>query len=383
MPQPSSAARGGALRDAGRLEEALDEFRTQMAATPDSVVMPYNAANILRLLGRTEEAVALYDQSLARNPHFAPAHHNRALALLQLSRWAEGFAEYEWRRKCPGFADDPRYRLPDPWQGEAIAGKTLYIFPELFQGDLIHFARFALLAERTGARVILGAPRSMHALLSTTSPTLGLADSDGAIPPYDRQVPLLSLPLLFGVKPTKVPVGRYLKADPARVERWRARIGTHGLKVGIVWQGSARVVGRSFALRDAVRALSDVPDLRLISLQKHGGLDQLADCPTVETLGDDFDSGPDAFVDTAAAMTCCDLVITPDTSTAHIAGALGVPTWIALHTPADWRWLERGDRTPWYPTARLFRQQTRGSWAGMFERMAAELRALRPDPPSA
>lgn len=368
----ATLAEADRLCAAGRLEEALELYRAA-AADPASAAMPYNIGNVLRLLGRTEEALAAYDAALAILPRFAVARHNRAYALLQLGRWQEGFREYEWRKACPTFVEDARYRLPRPWNGENVQGKTLYIFPELFQGDLIQFGRYALLAERIGARVILGAPPEMHALLGTMSATIGLVDAAAPAPDYDYQAPLLSLPLLFGTRPDKVPSGRYLRADPARIARWRERIGSHGLKIGIVWQGSAKATHRSFPLATAAEILGGVPDVRLISLQKHAGLEQLADCPAVETLGDDFDSGSDAFLDTAAAIACCDLFVTADTSTAHVAGAIGAPTWLALNTPADWRWLESGTTSPWYPTLRLFRQAEAGDWPSVFTDMRAAL----------
>lgn len=370
-------AEADGLYAAGRLDEALARYREAAATNPDSAAMPYNIANVLRLLGRTEEALAAYDASLARLPRFAVARHNRAVALLQLGRWQEGFREYEWRKACPEFVEDPRYRLPRPWQGESVEGKTLYIFPELYQGDLIQFGRYALLAERIGARVLLGAPPEMHALLRTMSPTLTLVDAAAPPPDYDFQAPLLSLPLLFGTTPDSVPRGQYLQAEPARVARWREHLGSDGLKIGIVWQGSAKAAHRSFPLALAAEALGAVPGVRLISLQKHAGLDQLAGCPKVETLGEDFDAGPDAFLDTAAAIRCCDLFVSADTSTAHLAGALAAPAWLALNTPADWRWLESGAATPWYPTLRLFRQHEPGGWAGVFAEMREVLVSAR------
>jgi hypothetical protein len=169
-----------------------------------------------------------------------------------------------------------------------------------------------------------------------------------------------------------------LGADADRVAAWRTRIGRHGRRIGIAWQGNPTAAaerGRSIPLRDFL-PLAQVPDVRLISLQKHHGVDQLAHLPEglrIETLGDDFDAGPDAFIDTAAVMQSLDLVITSDTSVAHLAGALGRPVWVALQHVPDWRWLLEGDDCPWYPTMRLFRQTARGDWRGVFERMAQQL----------
>jgi ADP-heptose:LPS heptosyltransferase len=168
----------------------------------------------------------------------------------------------------------------------------------------------------------------------------------------------------------------YLAAEPERVAMWRQRLGTHGFKVGIAWQGnptSQAEQGRSIPLGQFAR-LAQRPDLRLISLQRHHGLNQLDGTGGwLEQLGDDFDAGSDAFVDTAAVMECLDLVVSSDTAVPHLAGALGRPVWVALQRVPDWRWmLDRSD-TPWYPSMRLFRQQRRGDWDQVFADMAEAL----------
>jgi len=354
------------------LEAALAEYLATAEAEPESRAAPYNAGNMLRLLGRTREAVAAYEKALARAPNFSAARFNRAYCLLQLGEWTEGFREYEWRKATPTF-NDPRYRLPNPWRGEELGGKTLFIYPELYQGDLIQFSRYAILAERLGAKVILAAPTPMHALLRTLTPTIRLVEAD-ATPSYDYHVALMSLPLLFGTTPDRVPAGTYLKPGPERVAAWRQRIGAEGFKIGLVWQGSDRMPERFFPLAACVDALGSIPGVRLISLQKFAGLDQLDRCPSVEMLSD-FDTGPDAFLDTAAAISCCNLFVTADTSTAHVAGAIGAETWLAVPQPPDWRWLENRNDTPWYPSMRLFRQRQRGNWDSVFSDMAQEVRS--------
>lgn len=372
---------GEAHYQAGRFEAALDCFRGALSLNAESLALKFNVANTLRHLGRPREAITAYDAVLALAPRFAMAHHNRATCLLQIGELAAGFRGYEWRKACPGFADDKRYALPRPWRGEDLNGKTLYIYPELFQGDLIQFSRYALFAQQAGARVILGAPPAMHALLQTMSLGLTLVDQDAPAPEYDFQSAMMTLPALFGTTLETIPAAaHYLRPEPARVETWRKRIGIDGFKIGVAWQGSAAAVQRSFPLALAVQALASAPGVRLISLQKHNGLDQLALLPrgAVETLGDDFDPGPDTFVDTAAAMTCCDLFLTPDTSVVHVAGALGVRTWLALPQPGDWRWLEDRTDTPWYPSVRIFRQPAPGDWAGLFATVRKTLDADRP-----
>ena len=190
---------------------------------------------------------------------------------------------------------------------------------------------------------------------------------------------MMSLPLAFGTRletvPAEVP---YLRADAERVARWKRRIGGEGFRIGIAWQGRSKGkvdLTRSFALGE-LRGLSQIAGVRLISLQKDEGSEQLARLPEgmkVETLGEEFDAGPDAFVDSAAVMESLDLVISLDTAIAHLAGALARPVWVALKHVPDWRWLlDRAD-SPWYPTMRLFRQPARGDWKGVFGAMEREL----------
>lgn len=374
---------GGVLAGDGDFDGALAAFEAAAALNPASLAAHFNRGNVLRALGRVDEAIAAYDAAVALNGEFAIGHHNRAFCLLQAGRLAEGFAEYEWRVKAPTF-DDPRYGLSNRWTGdEDLAGKRLFVFPELFQGDLIQFSRYATMAAERGARVTLAAPAAMHDLLRGLSGDVELAD-EAATPDFDLQAPLMSLPHLFRTTLETLPGAvSYLSADPARIAKWRERIGDRGFKVGVVWQGStqphALPLARSFPLA-MLQSVGAIPGVRLISLQKVNGLEQLAGLPAgmiVETLGDDFDPGPDLFVDTAGAMMACDLVITPDTSTAHLAGALGVRTWVALPYVADWRWFMGRADSPWYPNTRLFRQAERGVWDDVFADMTGRLRAER------
>jgi Tfp pilus assembly protein PilF len=373
--------RGSLLKALGRQDEALAAYDHALSLDPQNVAALYNRGGALRDLGRVEEAVENYSQAIDLSPELAVAHHNRALCRLQLGDYLGGFEEYEWRKRFPTF-EDPRYGLERPWLGEPLQGKSLYVFPELYQGDLIQFARFVLAAERAGARVQMAAPRAMHALLQTLSPSIALLDQDQVAEAYDYQAALLSLPHSFKTSLETLPSEPYLHADPVRVARWREAIGPKGFKVGVIWQGGAAPdappLQRSFPLAE-LRGLAAVPDLRLISLQKVNGLEQLQSLPgdmKVENLGGGFDPGPDAFVDTAAAMTCCDLVITPDTSVAHLAGALGVTTWLALPAVADWRWMSGRSDSPWYPRLRIFRQTVPGDWTGVFGEMVEALKSL-------
>lgn len=373
-------ARGVALDEAGRFDEAVASYDAALALQPEDQILLFNRGNALRQLRRIPEAIESYRAAIRLQPDFPIAHHNLAICLLLDGQWAEGFEVYEWRKRCPDFEPDDAY-AGAAWTGaEPIAGKTLFIHPELFLGDLIQFSRYAQLAAERGAQVRLAAPVSMHRLLRGLTPSVEIVAKGDDPGPYDLHCALMSLPRAFGATVASVPArSPYLTAEPERVAAWAQRIGADGLRIGVCWQGStlpyAAPMQRSFPLA-ALAGIARLPGVRLISLQKHDGLDQLQTLPAgmaVETLGDDFDAGPDAFVDTAAAIASLDLVITADTAMAHLAGALGARTWIALPRLPDWRWLLEGEATPWYPTARLFRQSSPGDWAPVFAAMEREL----------
>jgi hypothetical protein len=251
------------------------------------------------------------------------------------------------------------------------------VFNDHGLGDTLQFCRYLPLMTAAGAQTTFVVPPKLHRLLSSgiRARCVGAAP-EGEV--FDSQIALSSLPRAFGTRlgtiPAEVP---YLRAEPDRVARWRARLGESGFRIGLVWQGNpdpAADRARSFPLA-ALGPVAALAGVRLIALQVGAALTQidLSPCP-VETLGPDFDAGPDAFLDTAAAIESLDLVISCDTSVAHLAGALARPVWIALKCDAEWRWLrERGD-SPWYPTARLFRQPQAGDWASVFSKMADALR---------
>jgi hypothetical protein len=221
--------------------------------------------------------------------------------------------------------------------------------------------------------------------MKTLTPPVEILPFKTAPETFDLHMPLMSMPLAFGTRPGDIPADApYLAAEPALVEKWRQRIGTEGFRIGICWTGSLVNAGmgidRSFALAE-LAPLAALPGVRLISLQKLDGLDQLASLPagmTVESLGEDFDAGDNGFVDSAAAMQALDLVISCDTAVAHLAGALGHPCWTALKHRPEWRWGQTGETSPWYPGMTLFRQTRDGDWGSVFNAMADRLKAQRP-----
>lgn len=312
---------------------------------------------------------------------FARANHALAtcvgFACLALGRSDEGIEHLRWsldQLEVPGRAWDGRSR---------IDGCTVLVLSDgLGLGDVIHFARYLLPLAAAGAKVVLRCPPRLKALLLDLPATV--IGDDEACPAHDRHCALETLFALLGppldVLPDAVP---YLHARPERVARWRERLRPDGrLLVGVVWQCSLPppgfVADRGFPLRH-LAGIAALPGVRLVALQRGFGVEQLLTLPpgmAVEDPGPDFDAGPDAFLDTAAVMECCDLILTCDTSTAHLAGALGRPVWVALKHAPDWRWFRDRADSPWYPTMRLFRQEREGDWAPVFARMTEAVRVV-------
>ena len=372
--------RAASLRQLKRLNEALASYDQAIALKPDLAEAFFSRGIVQQELKRLDEALASYNRAIAFKPDYAEAIWNRALGMLLLGRYEEGWRDYESRSTAKDFPSRwPDLEVPT-WQGEDLSGRHLLVLEEQGLGDTIQFVRYLpLLAERN-CKVTFLAPAKLVRLLRGSMQPVEIVSELKAGQEIDFHVALLSLPLRFnttlGSIPHKVP---YVRAEPELEARWKAQIGAHGFKIGIAWQGNPKIAeGRSIPLEQFV-PLSRVPGVRLISLQKHVGLDQLARLSkdaAIESLGEAFDSGPDAFIDTAAVMTNLDLVITADTSIAHFAGALGRPTWIALKHLPDWRWLLDREDCPWYPTVRLFRQPRPDDWASVFARINQELKSL-------
>ena len=375
--------RGNALREMGRLEEALAGYVRALACKPDFALAHFNQGIALSELGLLEAAIASYEKAIACDPDHAEARGGKGMSLLALGRLAEGFEFYEWRKNLTDPRRERAYPQPQ-WAGQRdLAGKTLFIHWEQGLGDTVQFCRFVPLARQSGARVVFAAQNVLLPLLQPLAAEVELLGGREEPASFDYHIPLLSLPGALGITMADLPRAiPYLAAEPARVAAWRERLGGHGFRIGICWQGSTNRIdrGRSPPLA-AFQPLAAIPGVRLISLHKGSGEAQLEALPAgmaVETLGEAFDPPGAAFLDTAAVMQACDLVISSDTAVAHLAGAMGLPTWVALKQVPDWRWMLGREDSPWYPGMRLFRQQQAGDWAGVFARMAAALRPLVP-----
>jgi tetratricopeptide (TPR) repeat protein len=366
-------SRGVALDALGRFEEALTSYDKAISLDPTDARSYTNRGNALLALARFDEALASYDKSVELVDDFAEALNNRSFARLLVGDFAGGLEDMEWRKHIARPLGNRRVDKT-LWLGaQDLAGKTILVHDEQGHGDTIQFSRYIELLNERDARVLFACKAKLAGLLRSLRGEFELVDEDDHQSlAFDFHCPLMSLPLAFRTElatiPARIP---YLRAEPDRIERWAGRIGRgEKLTIGICWQGSTERAdrGRSFRLTEFA-PISKLPGVHLISLHKGLGEGQLATMPegmVVETLGRDFDAGPDAFLDTAAVMECCDLIITSDTAIAHLAGALARPVWLALRHVPDWRWqLDRSD-TPWYPTMRLFRQSEPVNWRSVF-----------------
>ena len=376
--------RGKALMELKRPDEALASYDKALAIKPDYVDALSNRGIALRQLKRFDEALANFDAALAIEREDVEASVNKGYCLLQLGCLAEGWSLNENRKRTQQVSHfTSRAFLQPCWDGgEPLAGVNLFVYWEQGLGDNLQFCRYAKLAEQRGAKVVFSAPNRLHKLLRTLSPTMRIIGENEAPAQFDRHCAILSLPFAFATVLETIPAETpYLRAEPERIRKWSERLGGEGFKIGVAWQGnkmSPADVGRSFPLAEA-DALSRIPNVRLISLQKNDGVEQLFEAPQgmkVETLGDDYDAGDDAFLDAAAVMEGLDLVISCDSALAHLAGALGRPVWVALKYVPDWRWLLERTGSPWYPTMRLFRQEAREDWRGVFTEIEGALREL-------
>ena len=364
------------LKDLGQVREGEALCRKALGMSANDPLILDTLGNILMADGRVDEALQNYDRALAIRPEFAAAHGNRSMALLLKGDFEPGWAEYEWRWQSDTFTS-PKREFPTPlWDGSPLDGRTILLHTEQGMGDAIQFARYvSMVAERDGKIILACQPELVR--LFHTLPGPERVVTYGELPDFDCHAPLLSLPRLFGTGldtiPAEVP---YLDADEGLTRIWAERIGeAPGPKVGVVWRGNPdqRVNRVRSCPPQLLRALEDIPGIRLFSLQKEVGDDGVPEGFT--------DLGPHLgdFADTAAAIQQLDAVVSICTSVAHLAGALGCPTWIMLAFAADWRWLQEREDSPWYPSVRLVRQQAPGDWAEVVKRVAD---ALGKDPQS-
>jgi tetratricopeptide (TPR) repeat protein len=363
------------LQALDRLDEALASCDRALALHADSIEALTNRAAVLQELRRHDEALATYDRAVAIAPDYAEARMNRALLRLLTGDFAQGWPAYEWRRKLPGRVERG-FSQPE-WSGEDIAGKRLLLHVEQGLGDTIQFVRYAALAARRCAGVVLEVQPSLAPLLRGLFGAEVIAAGRDPLPPFDLHCPLLSLPRLFETTLATIPgENPYVVAPADRIAAWAGRLPTDALRVGLAWSGNpdnTKDYGRSipFAL---LAPLVGVPGVRFVSLQKDiraADADEVCRCGNVIDLRAELYD----FADTAAVIAQLDLVIAVDTAVAHLAGAMGKPLWVLLPRDSDFRWLLDRATSPWYPSARLLRRARGDAWDVVIADAAAQLAA--------
>lgn len=380
--------RGVALARLGRLTEAEPCFVRAVQLNPGDPSVHTDLGNLYGAQGRSEPAVASFARALELKPDFADARWNLALLRLARGEFAEGWALYEERFTMDARRGSPMRVRERRWTGgERLEGKRILLWSERGLGDTLQFCRYAPLLRDLGADVTLEVQARLKALLEGQFPGVQVIGRGEPVPAFDYQCPLLSVPGALHTELASIPAAvPYLKVNPAAVERWSHRFpGGPALRVGIAWQGNADAErnwarGRSWPL-GALEPLARLAGVTLVSLQTGPGIGQLSSvsfADRVVSFGEELDAGPDAFLDTAAILESLDLVISCDTSIAHLAGALGVPVWVALHLTSEWRWLLNREDSPWYPTMRLFRQRAAGDWDAVVAEMCRALDSFSP-----
>jgi len=390
---------GTALHRQQRFEEAIATYLDAVRANPGNASAWTNLGVALAEQGRPKESLPIHDAAVALAPDDAEVHNNRALALLSAGDYRSGFAEFDWRWRTPAMS--PHRLEGRQWRGallgESLTGRSIMLHEEGGFGDTLQFIRYVPHVAALGARVTVRVQPELRRLLQRSFSGITFVTTNDTLPDHDVYSPLLSLPRCFGTSEATVPANLpYLQACPDAAASWRARLdqvfGKHRLRVGLVWSGAPRLGMAQMRAMDQRRSmpahklapLAGAPDVAFVSLQypppEPGGR------PPLPGL---FDPMPEIadFDDTAALIEALDLVIAVDTSTAHLAGALGKPVWLLSRFDACWRWIAGRADSPWYPTMRIYRQPRPGDWESIVAEVAralkivAQSRADAPIPP--
>ncbi len=386
------ANRAFALQELGRSDEALASCDRAIDVDPGFVHGHANRAGVLMSMNRVEEALASYDLAISANPSCASAYVNRGMARLSAGDFERGWSDYEWRwRDRDGWIIQEHRNFPQSqWLGEtSLAGRSLFLQAEQGYGDTIQFCRYAKAVAALGARVILEVPAALANLLQSLEGVAQVVVQGQVIPPFDYYCPLLSLPLAMKTRLDDIPaIIPYLRPSEEHRQRWSERLsGSARPRVGLVWSGGFRprrpeLWSANSRRNIPLQSLSvlNCSGVEFYSLQK----DQTAESqlPALATRAwqglemTDLTRELHDFADTAALIEQLDLVISVDTASAHLAGALGKPVWILNRFDACWRWLKNRSDSPWYPTARLYRQKRPGDWGSVLERVKSDLVGL-------
>ena len=378
------------LFEQGRFEAAVVAYQQALKINPKLSTAWFGSGNAFRDLGKYDDAIAAYDKAISLNKQYAQAYFNKALVSLCVGNYEEGWRLFEWRWQNRYLKPYKKQFSQPLWLGEELlAGKTILLHAEQGLGDTIQFCRYAKLVAELGAKVILEVPKALTNLLANLSGVARITEEGSQLPPFDFQCPLMSLPLAFKTTLSNVPADvPYIKSDEEKSNFWKEKLSQkRKLRVGLVWSGGFRpnqpevwAVNRRRNIPLAKLTVLMHPGIEFYSLQKGEPAEtELGDLkrnhqPGAEII--DFTNLLADFSDTAALIDNLDLVISVDTSTAHLAGAMGKPVWILNRFDTDWRWLSDKIDNPWYPTARLYRQQKVGDWDEVAQRVKTDLMNL-------
>jgi tetratricopeptide (TPR) repeat protein len=378
---------GNTFMKVGKLDQAIESYFEALRVNPKFAEVYNNLGNAYCTQGDLDQAIACYRKALELKPDLDRAQVHLGVVFLTLGNFAEGWQRYELRLRIPPSQPIPTHQPLVPWDGSLLNGRRILLCCEQGLGDTLQFIRYAPLVKARGGYVIVACQPSLLPLLKhcpgidEVVPQPKTVNDD--LPQFDVYLYLMSAPHAFRTTLRTIPATvPYLHAEEHLVEQWRRELaGIRDLKIGIVWQGSRENKGDRFRSIELAhfQVLGDVQGVKFFSLQKGYGREQLRHVTNRMQVIDHterMDEATGAFLDTAAVMKNLDMVITCDTSSAHLAGSLGVPVWVAISHAPDWRWLRDRDDSPWYPTMRLFRQESPGDWAGVIQRIAAELREL-------
>ncbi|NTW16851.1 MAG: tetratricopeptide repeat protein [Syntrophaceae bacterium] len=368
--------RGVALYGLNKFEEAIASCDRAIALNPGLAASYVNKGQALFALKHYDEAEESYDRAIALEPDFAEAHFNKSLSLLSVGKYSGAWAEFEWRWKMRKFTS-PRRNFSQPvWLGSgSINGRTILLHTEQGLGDTFQFCRYVKLVADFGAKVILEAEQSLIELLKQMDYVTGFVSKGDELPVFDVHCPLMSLPLAFNTTIETIPfTSKYLSCDSEKLGEWARRLGRKiKPRIGLVWsgnKGNTKLLYRSLPFSELTPLLSN--EFQFVSLQQEIWEN---DRPTFQTHPEIVHYGDELrdFTDTAALCELMDMVITIDTSVAHLSAAMGRPTRIMLPFTSDWRWMFDGDDAPWYESARLYRQPERGDWQSVVARVSADL----------
>ena len=373
--------RGIALQELKRLDEALVSYDKAIRIKPDYAEAYSNRGNTLKELKHLDEALASYDKAISIKPDYAEAYCNKSLVLLLDGQFAQGWQEYEWRRKNENvnkIAEIRNFSQP-LWLGtESLKDKTILLYAEQGLGDTIQFCRYARLVAELGAKVILEVQRPLVKLLKNLEGVSQIVAKGDTLPAFDYQCQLLSLPLAFKTELHNIPsVSEHITSDNEKNSKWQTELGEKAMpRVGLVWSGSTIHINdhnRSLTLSQLLPHLPS--NMEYVCLQKElRDIDKelLAQHIEIQYYGDALED----FTDTAALCDLMDVVISVDTSVAHLAGTLGKQTWVLLPYSPDWRWLLDREDNPWYPSAKLYRQEKIDNWNSVLEKLKIDLEKL-------